>query len=55
MRRDEDSSQRACKDQELELRLIRPVSQQINYTLQAREAEYELIPISLDHSLGILI
>jgi aryl-alcohol dehydrogenase-like predicted oxidoreductase len=36
-------------------RLIRPVSQQINYTLQAREAEYELIPISLDHSLGILI
>src|SRR6202049_853795 len=29
-------------------RLIRPVCQQIHYTLQAREAEYELVPISLD-------
>jgi aryl-alcohol dehydrogenase-like predicted oxidoreductase len=37
------------------LRLIRPVSQQIHYTLQAREAEYELVPISLDQGLGILI
>jgi aryl-alcohol dehydrogenase-like predicted oxidoreductase len=36
-------------------RLVRPVSQQIHYTLQAREAEYELVPISLDQGLGILI
>ncbi len=33
----------------------RYVSQQIHYTLQAREAEYELVPISLDQGLGILI
>jgi hypothetical protein len=38
-----------------ELQRLIAVSQQIHYTLQAREAEYELIPISLDHSLGILI
>src|SRR5580698_2381417 len=31
------------------------VSQQIHYTLQAREAEYELIPISFDQKLGILV
>jgi len=31
------------------------VSQQIHYTLQAREAEYELLPISLDQGLGILV
>ncbi len=31
------------------------VSQQIHYTLQAREAEYELIPISLDQGLGVLL
>jgi len=31
------------------------VSQQIHYTLQAREAEYELIPISLDQNLGVLV
>jgi aryl-alcohol dehydrogenase-like predicted oxidoreductase len=36
-------------------KLVRPVSQQIHYTLQAREAEYELVPISLDQDLGILI
>jgi aryl-alcohol dehydrogenase-like predicted oxidoreductase len=30
------------------------VSQQIHYTLQAREAEYELVPISVDQGLGIL-
>jgi aryl-alcohol dehydrogenase-like predicted oxidoreductase len=35
--------------------LVRPVSQQIHYTLQAREAEYELVPISLDQGLGILV
>jgi aryl-alcohol dehydrogenase-like predicted oxidoreductase len=31
------------------------VSQQIHYTLQAREAEYELVPISLSEGLGILV
>ncbi len=31
------------------------VSQQIHYTLQAREAEQELVPISLDQGLGILV
>ena len=31
------------------------VSQQIHYTLQAREAEQELIPVSLDQGLGILV
>jgi aryl-alcohol dehydrogenase-like predicted oxidoreductase len=31
------------------------VSQQIHYTLQAREAEYELIPIALDQRLGVLV
>jgi aryl-alcohol dehydrogenase-like predicted oxidoreductase len=35
--------------------LPRFVSQQIHYTLQAREAEYELVPISLDQGLGILV
>ncbi|HEY3599632.1 MAG TPA: aldo/keto reductase [Paraburkholderia sp.] len=36
-------------------RLPRFVSQQIHYTLEAREAEYELAPISLDQGLGMLI
>ena len=31
------------------------VSQQIHYTLQAREAEYELIPMAIDQGLGILV
>jgi aryl-alcohol dehydrogenase-like predicted oxidoreductase len=31
------------------------VSQQIHYTLEAREAEYELIPISIDQGVGILV
>lgn len=31
------------------------VSQQIHYTLEAREAEYELIPVSLDQGVGVLI
>jgi aryl-alcohol dehydrogenase-like predicted oxidoreductase len=31
------------------------VSQQIHYTLQAREAEYELVPIAIDQGLGILV
>src|SRR6202035_460786 len=36
-------------------RLPRFVSQQIHYTLEAREAEYELAPIALDQGLGILV
>ena len=32
--------------------LPRFVSQQIHYTLQAREAEYELVPIAIDQGLG---
>lgn len=35
--------------------LPRFVSQQIHYTLEARDAEYELIPISLDQGLGVLV
>jgi aryl-alcohol dehydrogenase-like predicted oxidoreductase len=31
------------------------VSQQIHYTLQAREAEYELVPVSISEGLGILV
>lgn len=31
------------------------VTQQIHYTLEAREAEYELLPISVDQGLGALI
>src|SRR5688572_1633649 len=31
------------------------VSQQIYYSLQGREAEYELVPITLDQGLGILV
>lgn len=31
------------------------ISQQIHYTLHAREAEYELVPITLDQGLGILV
>lgn len=33
----------------------RYVSQQINYSLQAREAEYELVPIAIDQGVGILV
>jgi len=35
--------------------LARFVSQQIHYTLQAREAEYELVPIAIDQGLGMLV
>jgi aryl-alcohol dehydrogenase-like predicted oxidoreductase len=35
--------------------LVRPVSQQIHYTLQAREAEHELVPIAVDQGVGILV
>lgn len=31
------------------------VTQQIHYTLEAREAEYELVPVSVDQGLGILV
>jgi aryl-alcohol dehydrogenase-like predicted oxidoreductase len=33
----------------------RYVSQQIHYTLEAREAEYELVPLALDQDCGILV
>ncbi|HEY0120311.1 MAG TPA: aldo/keto reductase [Rhizobium sp.] len=35
--------------------LPRFVTQQIHYTLEAREAEYELLPISVDQGLGAMI
>jgi aryl-alcohol dehydrogenase-like predicted oxidoreductase len=31
------------------------VTQQIHYTLEAREAEYEMVPVSVDQGLGILV
>jgi aryl-alcohol dehydrogenase-like predicted oxidoreductase len=37
------------------LGLPRFVSQQIYYSLQAREAEYELVPAAIDQGLGILV
>jgi aryl-alcohol dehydrogenase-like predicted oxidoreductase len=37
------------------LRLERFVSQQIHYSLQAREAEYELVPAGLDQGVGIMV
>ena len=35
--------------------LVPFVSEQIHYTLQAREAEYELLPIAADQKLGVLV
>ena len=35
--------------------LPRFVSQQIYYSLQARDAEYELVPVSVDQGLGVLV
>ena len=35
--------------------LQRFISQQIYYSLQSRDAEYELVPVSLDQGLGILV
>jgi aryl-alcohol dehydrogenase-like predicted oxidoreductase len=35
--------------------LPRFVSQQIYYSLQARDAEYELVPLAIDQGLGILV
>lgn len=37
------------------LGLQRFVSQQIYYSLQAREAEYELVPVAIDQGVGILV
>ncbi len=37
------------------LGLPRFVSQQIYYSLQAREAEYELVPAAIDQGLGVLV
>ncbi|MDR6631629.1 aryl-alcohol dehydrogenase-like predicted oxidoreductase [Phyllobacterium sp. 1468] len=36
-------------------KFIAPVSQQIHYSLEAREAEYELIPATLDQGVGVLV
>ncbi|MDB5553654.1 MAG: aldo/keto reductase [Rhizobium sp.] len=36
-------------------RLPRFVTQQIHYTLEAREAEYELLPISVEEGLGVMV
>ncbi|WP_110647208.1 aldo/keto reductase [Salinicola peritrichatus] len=35
--------------------MIKPVSQQIYYTPESREAEYELMPLALDQNIGSLI
>jgi aryl-alcohol dehydrogenase-like predicted oxidoreductase len=35
--------------------LQRFISQQIYYSLQARDAEYELVPVALDQGVGILV
>jgi len=35
--------------------LTRFASQQVHYTLQAREAEYELVPVSIDQGVGLLV
>jgi len=35
--------------------LQRFVSQQIYYSLQSRDAEYELVPVALDQGVGILV
>ncbi len=37
------------------LGLVRFVSQQIYYSLQARDAESELVPVAIDQGLGILV
>lgn len=34
---------------------IKPISQQIHYTAQAREAEYELMPAAVDAGMGTMI
>lgn len=37
------------------LGLTRFVSQQIHYSLQAREVEYELLPVAVDQGVGVLV
>ncbi len=37
------------------LGLVRFASQQLHYSLQAREAEYELVPLAVDQGVGILV
>ncbi len=34
---------------------VKPISQQINYTPESREAEYELLPMALDQNIGTLV
>jgi aryl-alcohol dehydrogenase-like predicted oxidoreductase len=36
-------------------KLPRFVAQQIHYTLEAREAEYELLPIAVDQGVGVMV
>ena len=36
-------------------RYIKPIVQQIYYSLETRDAEYELIPASIDQKIGILV
>jgi len=36
-------------------RRVRFVTQQIHYTIEAREAEYELLPLGLDQGLGTMV
>ena len=36
-------------------RLPRFAAQQIHYTLEAREAEYELLPLSVDQGVGVMV
>ena len=33
----------------------RPVTQQVHYTLESRDAEYELIPLSVDQGVGVTV
>lgn len=37
------------------LNLVRPVSQQINYTPENRDAEYEILPVGIDQGVGTLV
>ena len=34
---------------------VKFVTQQIHYTLEAREAEYELLPLAVDQNLGVQV
>jgi aryl-alcohol dehydrogenase-like predicted oxidoreductase len=35
--------------------VVQPIAQQIHYSLETRDAEYELIPASIDQGLGVLV